>query len=163
MRRFEESSQQALEKARSDLENARERSLEEFQKTLEERMAQSVEHAQVLLQSQLGPIVEAWEVQRQQQQRQWLEQMKKSADESIEQYKTRLENASNSWLLASATTLGQHSQAVLDTLAKSAEKRMRSTIAEVLAGMGDTLKSRLIGISENFSPEDDEGASPKKK
>jgi len=163
MRRFEESSQQALEKARSDLEYTRARSLEGFQKTLEERMAQSVEQAQMLLQSQLGPIVEAWEAQRRQQQRQWLEQMKKSADESIEQYKTRLENASNSWLLASATTLGQHSQAVLDTLAKSAEKRMRSTIAEVLAGMGDTLKSRLIGISTNFSTEDDEGIPPPKK
>jgi len=163
MRRFEESSQQALEKARSDLEYTRERSLEEFQKTLEERMTQSVEQAQMLLQSQLGPIVEAWEAQRHQQQRQWLEQMKKSADESIEQYKTRLENASNSWLLASATTLGQHSQAVLDALAKSAEKRMRATIAEVLAGMGDTLKSRLIGISTNLGAEDDEGPPPPKK
>ncbi|HXW60993.1 MAG TPA: hypothetical protein VEJ45_00200 [Candidatus Acidoferrales bacterium] len=163
MRRFEDASQQALEKARSDLEYTRETSLTEFQKTLDERVAQGVEQAQILLQSQLGPVVEAWEAKHQQQQREWLEQVKKSADESIEQYKTRLENASNSWLLASATTLGQHSQAVLDTLAKSAEKRMRAAIAEVLAGMGDTLKSRLLGISTNFSAEDDEGVPPKKK
>jgi hypothetical protein len=162
IRRFEDSSQQALEKARSDIEYTREQSLTEFQKMLEQRMVQGVEQAQMLLQSQLGPVVEAWEAKRQQQQRDWLEQVKKSADESIEQYKTRLENASNSWLLASATTLGQHSQAVLDTLAKSAEKRMRATIAEVLAGMGDTLKNRLEGISTNFS-EEDEDAPPKDK
>jgi hypothetical protein len=161
IRRFDDSSQQALEKARSDIEYTREQSLTEFQKMIEQRMAQGVEQAQMLLQSQLGPIVEAWEAQRQQQQKDWLEQVKKSADESIEQYKTRLENASNSWLLASATTLGQHSQAVLDTLAKSAEKRMRATIAEVLAGMGDTLKNRLEGISSNFSEEEDEDAPPK--
>ena len=76
-----------------------------------------------------------------------MQQIKKSADESIEGYKARLENASNSWLLASATTLGQSSQAVMDTLSKSAEKRLREVCAEVLAGMGDTLKERLLGIS----------------
>jgi hypothetical protein len=94
-----------------------------------------------------------------------MEQLKKSTNESIEQYKSRLENASNSWLLASATTLGQHSQTVLDTLAKAAERRMRESIAGVLAGMGDTLKDRLMGISENISAEDadDEEASPAKK
>jgi hypothetical protein len=163
MRRLEDSSQQTLEKTRSDLEYTREQSLAVFQKTLEERMAQGAEQAQLLLQSQLGPIVEAWEANRQKQQREWLEEVKKSADESIEQYKTRLENTSNSWLLASATTLGQHSQAVLDTLAKSAEKRMRAAMAEVLAGMGETLKSRLLGLSTNFQVQDDEDTPPEKK
>ena len=163
LRRFEEASREAMEKARSDMEFGREKSLEDFQSSLEERMAQGVDHAQMVLQSQLGPLVEAWEAKRQQEQREWMEKVKKSADESIEQYKARLENASNSWLLASATTLGQHSQAVLDTLAKAAEKRMRETIAEVLAGMGDTLKDRLLGISTNFNPEEDDEIPPKKK
>jgi hypothetical protein len=85
-----------------------------------------------------------------------MSELKKSTEESIEQYKTRLENASNSWLLASATTLGQHSQAVLDTLAKAAEKRMRESVAGVLAGMGDTLKDRLMGISSGIAAESDE-------
>ena len=163
LRRFEEASRQAQEKARSDMEYVREQSLGDYQKALEERMTQSVEHAHMLLQNQLGPLVEAWEAKRSQEQREWMEKVKKSADESIEQYKARLENASNSWLLASATTLGQHSQAVLDTLAKAAEKRMRETIAEVLAGMGDTLKDRLLGLSTNFSPEDEDEVPPKKK
>ncbi|HXX45688.1 MAG TPA: hypothetical protein VEJ38_13255 [Candidatus Acidoferrales bacterium] len=163
LRRFEEASRQAQEKARSDMEYVREQSLGDYEKALEERMAQNVEHAHMLLQNQLGPLVEAWETKRSQEQREWIEKVKKSADESIEQYKARLENASNSWLLASATTLGQHSQAVLDTLAKAAEKRMRETIAEVLAGMGDTLKDRLLGLSTNFSPEDEDEVPPKKK
>ena len=90
-----------------------------------------------------------------------MEQLKKSTDESIEQYKARLENASNSWLLASATTLGQHSQTVLDTIAKAAEKRLRYTCAGVLAEMGDTLKQRLMGISTDFGTEDED--YPKKK
>ena len=163
IRRFEHSSRQALEKARSDIEYTRERSLVEFEKKMEARIAQSVEQAQIALQSQLGPIIEVWEAKRREQQEEWFEQVKKSANESIEQYKARLENASNSWLLASATTLGQHSQDVLDTLAKSAEKRMRDAIAEVLAGIGDTLKDRLFGISTNFSSEEDKEPPRKTK
>lgn len=163
LRRFEDASRQALEKARSDVEYNREASLEEFQKALDHRMTQGVEQAQVFLQSQLAPLIEALEENRQKQQRDWMENLKKSTEESIEQYKSRLENASNSWLLASATTLGQHSQAVLDTLAKAAEKRMRESIAGVLAGMGDTLKDRLVGLSSDLGAEDEDDAAPPEK
>ena len=92
-----------------------------------------------------------------------MEQLKKSNEEAIELYKTRLENASNSWLLASATTLGQHSQTVLDTIAKAAEKRLRETCSEVLGSMGDTLKARLLGLSTDFGPEADDEFPPQKK
>ncbi len=165
LRRFESASRQALEKARSDMEYDREGSLAEFQKKLEDQMSQGIEQARVYLQSQLLPMMEEWAAQREAQQKQWGEKMAKSSDESIDQFKTRLENASNSWLLASATTLGQHSQAVLDTLAKSAEKRIRETCSDVLAGMGDTIKARLMGISSQMDEEgdDEEGDLPKKK
>jgi hypothetical protein len=165
LRRFEDASRQALEKARSDAEYNREASLAEFQKALDNKMTQGAEQAQVFLLSQLAPMIEALEESRQKQQREWIENLKKSTEESIEQYKSRLENASNSWLLASATTLGQHSQTVLDTLAKSAEKRMRESIAGVLAGMGDTLKDSLLGLSSDLgaTDEDDDAVPPTKK
>jgi len=161
--RLEQSSREALEKARSDMEFNREGSLNQFQSQLEARLMEGIEQARTHLESQLGPLMESWEEKREAEQRAWVEALKKSTDESIEQYKGRLENASNSWLLASATTLGQHSQGVLDTLAKSAEKRIRETCAEVLAGMGDTLKERLIGISTRFNEEDEEESKPPKK
>ncbi len=162
LKKFEEASRAALEKARSDIEFNREGSLAQFQKNLDDMMIKGVEQAQTYLQSQLVPLLEEWEKRRQEQMMAWIVQAEKSSNESIEQYKARLENASNSWLLASATTLGQHSQAVLDTLAKSAEKRIRDTCAEVLAGMGDTIKERLMGISGKFQ-EDDEDDPPRKK
>ena len=166
LRKFEEASRQALERARSDMDSNRENHLAVFQKSLEDRMLQAVEQAQIHLQSQIGPVVEALEASRLRQHQEWMERLKKSTDESIEQYKARLENASNSWLLASATTLGQHSQAVLDTLAKAAEKRMRESVAGVLAGMGDTLKDRLMGISSGIAAEgedEDDDPRPAKK
>jgi hypothetical protein len=162
LRRFEESSREALEKARSDMEFNREGSLADFQSKLDDRMLEGVEQARVYLQSQLMPLVENWESQREAEKKDWMERLKKETDESIEQYKGRLENASNSWLLASATTLGQHSQTVLDTIAKAAEKRLRDTCSDVLSGMGDTLKNRLLGLSADFSSEDDAEDDPPK-
>jgi hypothetical protein len=161
LQRFEWASREALEKARADLEYNRENSLAGFQEKLDSRLQEGIETAREQLQSQLLPLMQAWEANREAQQREWMEHLKKSTDESIEQYKSRLENASNSWLLASATTLGQHSQTVLDTIAKAAEKRLRDTCAGVLAGMGDTLKQRLMGISTDFGTEDED--TPKKK
>jgi hypothetical protein len=163
LRRFEQVSREALEKARADMEFGREGSLLEYQKLIDERMMQGVEQATVHLQSELGPLLEQWESQRESEKKVWMEQLKKSNDEAIELYKTRLENASNSWLLASATTLGQHSQTVLDTIAKAAEKRLRETCSEVLGTMGDTLKARLLGLSTDFSPEPDDEFPPKQK
>ena len=161
--RFEHASREALEKARSDMEFNREGSLTEFQKTIDEKVMEGVENARTHLQSQLVPLMEAWEARRETQQREWFEQLKAASDQTIEQYKGRLENASNSWLLASATTLGQNSQAILDTLAHAAEKRLRETCAEVLAGMGDTLKERLLGISTQFGPDDEERRNKKRR
>jgi PilZ domain len=155
LRRFEVSSRLALEKARSDMEFNREGSLAEFQQKMDERMMEGVEQARTFLQSQLAPLIETWEEKREFEKEEWKQQLKKSTEESIEEYKARLENASNSWLLASATTLGQHSQAMLDTIGKAAEKRLRETCSQVLAGMGDTLKERLLGISTDFNTDED--------
>jgi hypothetical protein len=163
LHRFEEASREALEKTRSDMEYDREGSLGEFQKRLDEGMKHGVEQARTHLQSQLVLLMETWEAKRQTQQTEWMERMKKSTDESIEQYKARLENASNSWLLASATTLGQNSQSIIETLAKSAEKRLKETCAEVLAGMGDTLKERLLDLSSGFAAGDDDETPGNKK
>jgi hypothetical protein len=150
LRQFEQASRQALEKARSDMEYDRENSLAEFQKKIEERILHGVENARTQLQSQVVDLVQAWMAMRETQQREWLELLKRSTDESMDQFKARLENASNSWLVASATTLGQRSQTALDMLADAARKRLRETCSDVLTRMGDALKEGLPGDSHDF-------------
>ncbi len=162
LRRMEQSSNNTLERTRSDMEFTREGALAEFQKNLGERILKSIEQARADLQAQLRPLMETVEADQLAQQKKLMEQIQRSGNESIEEYKARLENASNSWLLASATTLGQHSQVVLDTLAKAAEKRLRDTCRNVLAGMGDTLKERMLGISGEFNSEEDDEEPPAK-
>jgi hypothetical protein len=154
LRQFEQASRQALEKARSDMEYDRENSLAEFQKKIEERVLLGVENARTQLQSQVVDLVQAWMALRETQQREWLELLKISTDESMEQFKARLENASNSWLVASATTLSQRSQAALDTLANAARKRLRETCSDVLTRMGDALKEGLPGDPQDLSADE---------
>ncbi len=59
LKRFEQVSREALEKARADMEFGREGSLLEYQKTIDERMMLGVEQATVHLQSELGPLLGA--------------------------------------------------------------------------------------------------------
>jgi len=159
LKRFEETSRELMKIAADGMGRQRDGSLAEFQSALEDTISDAVEQAKTYLQSQLVPLLEDWNAKREVEKDEWMSDVKKTSEESIEQYKTRLENASNSWLLASATTLGQSSQAVIDTLAKSAEKRLRETCGQVLAGMGDVLKERLIGLSTAFAPSQTEASS----
>jgi hypothetical protein len=136
----------------TELSKSNEASLAQFQDQLDKSVATGLANAGSGLEAQLAPLMQAWEAQRREQQKAWLDQLKGASDESIEQYKTRLENASNSWLLASATSLGRHSQAVIDTLAQTAEQRLRDTFSQLLGSMGDVIRQRLMGLSTELGP-----------
>ncbi|MGC1686874.1 MAG: hypothetical protein WA734_14705 [Candidatus Acidiferrales bacterium] len=151
---FEDVSRESTERIQTEMARSQDKSLAEFRDMLDERVTLGVERASVNLELQLKPLIENWQAQRENQQRAWMEQVQHATDESIDHFKSRLENASNSWLLASATTLGQHSQAVIETLAQLAEKRLRDACSDVLAGMGDTIRQRLIGISAGIGTPD---------
>jgi hypothetical protein len=145
--RFEEAAKASAEQTQGNIKEGADKALGEFETHLEERMVQGATLARQHLEEQLKPLVGAFYAKREAEQAAWLEQMKHSVEKSIEQYKERLENTSNSWLLASATTLGQHSKAVLETLSEAAEERLRDTCSEVFAGLGETLRMRLLGLS----------------
>jgi hypothetical protein len=157
---FEDVSRESTERIRTEMAQSQDTSLAEFRDMLDERVTQGIERASVNLETQLKPLVENWQAQRENQQRAWIEQVQRATDESIDHFKSRLENASNSWLLASATTLGQHSQAVIETLAQLAEKRLRDACSDVLAGMGDTIRQRLIGISAGIGTPEKNAEKP---
>ncbi|HWF40200.1 MAG TPA: hypothetical protein VG322_16875 [Candidatus Acidoferrales bacterium] len=159
LQRFQQTSHEAIEKSQTEIKRTYEGSLEEFQKRIDDKMTLGVEQATTYLQSQLIPLMESWEDKRQVEEHEWTEQLKQSADDSIASYKARLENTTNGWLLASAATLGQNSQAVLDSLSKAAEKQLRETCSRVLAGMADILKERLLGISVACTEETEERKS----
>jgi len=69
----------------------------------------------------------------------------------MDDYRQRLENASNSWLLTTVTKLHQQSVGLIDRLATSTEEKLRSICNSVFAEMGDTLRQRLAGLSAPIS------------
>ncbi len=126
----------------------------EFQQRIAERLQAGVEEAKENFQTQIQPVLEGWRAEARAHQGQWLRTLDRKGDESVEQYKSRLENVSNSWMVAAVTTLSQNSQSVLDALAKAVEQRLRDTCSEVLAGVGENLRKRLLGISDDLKKSD---------
>jgi hypothetical protein len=125
----------------------------EFQTRVAERLRQSVNDAKQEFQTQLVPVLDGWREETRAQQEQWLQSLTRKENESVEQFKQRLENVSNSWMVAAVTTLSQHSQGVLDSLAKAVEQRLRDTCAEVFAGVGESMRQRLLGLSTDLKKE----------
>jgi len=149
--RFEDAAGASAQDATTHMREQSNQAMAEFENRLEERMVQGAAQARRDLEQQLKPLVEQFYTARDEEQGAWLERMKATVEESIVQYKDRLENASNSWLLASATMLGSHSKGVLDTLSHAAEERLRDTCSDVFANLGETLRSRLLGLSTDVS------------
>ena len=73
-------------------------------------------------------------------------------EHAAEQYKTRLENVSNQWMLATVASLDHQSRDMISGIAAMAEERLREACAQVFAGVGESLRERLKEIAQNFTP-----------
>jgi hypothetical protein len=144
---FEQANRQSAEQVHAAFQTQCTSSLGESNKRLSNDIDVAAAKARQDLQTKLLPMLEKFRAQFEGQQRASLEELGRNSNDAVEQYKSRLENASNSWLLASATTLGQHSQAVLETMAQEAEKRLRDICSQVFAGMGEVLRQRMAGLA----------------
>jgi hypothetical protein len=141
-----------LEQFRRSSSQAGDTAIHEFQRALIERIEEGVQGARDRLEAQLIPLLDGWRSEGDAQKQEWLEELSRVTNGAVEHYKSRLESASNTWLLASAATLAQHSQGVLESLAAAAEIRLRETCSQVFAGLGETLRQRLLGLSSDLSP-----------
>jgi hypothetical protein len=74
----------------------------------------------------------------------------KLGNEGVEQYRARLENISNSWMVATVATLDHQSREIIAKIAVTAEERLKEATSEVFARFGDTLRERLQQIATGF-------------
>lgn len=123
------------------------RSFTDFQEKIAARAGEQLSAAQREFQAGLLPIVEAWRAEREAQHREWLEKLNQVSSESVDQYQQRLQNTSNTWMVASVTTLNQHSKTVMETLAAAAETRLRDACSQALTGMAQMLADQMRTIS----------------
>lgn len=118
----------------------------EFHKGMGEQVQRGVAQARQDLEAQLTVVKDTWKAEREAQQQEFDEALGRLGNQSIDAYKKRLENVSNSWLLATATKLSQQSQDLIATLASSAEQQLHETCLQVFASIGETLRQRLLDL-----------------
>jgi DNA anti-recombination protein RmuC len=118
----------------------------EFQRVLSQQTQQGLSQGKQELSSQVEHSLETLRIEAQTLDRQLRDSHQSFSAKALDDYKQRLENASNSWLLTTVTKLNQQSETLIGQLADSTEDRLRSTCNKVIAEMGETLRQRLSGL-----------------
>lgn len=147
--------------ARTELENARadhfeklsaeqEDFLRRFYSGMSGALDAGVRDAQARVEAGFGPLLDTWKSMTGNHQQDLRAVYSQISNEAAEQYRSRLENVSNSWMVAAVTTLDRQSRDVVAKVAAAAEEKLRETCTEVFAGIGESLKERLQQISASF-------------
>ena len=142
--------------ARSKSEAEQEHLSAEFRAALKQQSQDELGLARRDLAAQIGSAREELRGESQIQQEKLAEYAAAFNEQAIEDYKRRLESASNSWLLTTASKLSQQSEQHLQAVARSAEERLRDACSDVFSGVGESLRRRLVDLDH------DHPASPPK-
>lgn len=124
----------------------------QFERRVGEHMEKATAAAQQELEASLLSIMDAWRVERETQQQAVRRQLAQVSDGSVDNFKERLENASNAWLAASMATLQARAQSTMATFGASTEEKVREAVASTLAGLADTMRQSLLALSAQVTP-----------
>ncbi|MGB7845181.1 MAG: hypothetical protein WBL63_06170 [Candidatus Acidiferrum sp.] len=158
---FTELTNRSLEESRERLDVARaeynlkltaqqEEFLRRFQTTVNEAVGKGVVESQAKVEAGFAALGDSWKKMIDSNTAEMQNAFAKLSNEGAEQYRARLENITNSWMVASVTTLDHQSQGVITKIAATAEERLREATSEVFARFGDTLRERLQQIAVGF-------------
>jgi hypothetical protein len=132
---------------RSKLEGDARALVGEFGRVISQQAQQSLAQARVDLNSHADLAKDSLHDEAQSLDRQLRTSMQSLGTNALEDYKHRLENASNTWILTTVSRLNQQSEGLIDQLAKSTEQRLRTACNSVFADLGETLRQRLLGLA----------------
>jgi hypothetical protein len=145
---------------RSKLESDTRAFAAEFQRVLSQHSRQSLDLGAKELASQVSNAKESLRVEAESLDQHLRTNVQSLHTKSMEEYKQRLENASNSWLLTTVTKLDQQSQGLIERLAATTEDRLKTVCNSVFTDMGETLRLRLAGLSSPLSTPANPAPSP---
>lgn len=126
--------------------------LRRFRESMTTAVEAGVSEAQRQVDGGLREVLDSWRAMTAEHQEKIRALYGQIGDQSVDQFRGRLENVSNSWMVATVTTLDRQSRDVLDGVAQAAEERLRTTCAQAFANIADTLRERLKEISTSFAP-----------
>ena len=110
-----------------------------------------VKDANEKVEASFSPLLDAWKMMTDRNQTQLRGVYDTMSAQATEQHRTRLENVSNQWMLATVSSLDRQSREVVASISASAEEKLRETCTQVFAGIGETLQERLQQIARNLT------------
>lgn len=135
--------------------------LRRFQSSMGGAMEAGVAEAQKKVSEGFGPLLESWKAMTVAHQKEIQSIYGQMGEHAAEQFKVRLENVSNQWMLASVVSLDHHSREMISGIAASAEEKLREACGQVFAGVGESLRERVEEMAQSFSPPTEPSARAK--
>jgi vacuolar-type H+-ATPase subunit E/Vma4 len=152
----------AREEARSDMNAAREELahrvtseqqefLRRFQASMGGALEAGVADARKKVEEGFEPLLASWKSMTDAHQKEMESAYGQIGHQAVEHYKSKLENVSNQWMLATVASLDHQSRDLISGIAATAEQRLREACAQVFAGVGESLRERLKEIASGFT------------
>ena len=132
------------------LTSQQEEFLRRFQSSMNDSVVRGVVDAQEKVQAGFASLWDSWKKMHEGNIAEIRSVFAKLNDDNADQYRARLENISNTWMVATVATLDHQSRDVIAKIAANAEERLREATAQVFAQFGDTLRERLSQIAVGF-------------
>jgi len=110
-----------------------------------------VAEAQKKVSEGFGPLLDSWKAMTIAHQQEMRGIYDKMGEQAAEQYKGRLDNVSNQWMLATVASLDNRSRDMISRIAANAEAKLREACGQVFEGVGESLRERLREMAQNFT------------
>jgi hypothetical protein len=144
-----------METARADLAQRVTTEQEEFLRRFQSAMSDVVEtgvvNANLNVQAGFEPLLKSWKSMTDTHQVEMHDIYHRIGEQAAEQFRDRLDNVSNQWMLATVTSLDHQWREVVAGIAATAEERLRETCTKVFADLGDALRERLQQIGSTVN------------
>jgi len=125
--------------------------LQRFRGALSGALETGISETREKVQAGFAPLLDSWKQATETHQEEMRKNYALVSDQAAEHYRGRLENVSNSWMVATVTTLDKQARDMMANIAVEAEGKMRETCSQVFESLGDTLKERLRQLADNPS------------
>ncbi len=126
--------------------------LRRFQSAMGGALEAGLAEAQKKVSEGFGPLLDSWKAMTIAHQQEMQNIYGRMGEQAAEQYKSRLENVSNQWMLATVASLDHQSREMISGIATAAEERLREACSQVFAGVGESLRERLREMAQSFTP-----------
>jgi len=126
--------------------------LRRFQAGMKGALDAGIADAYQKVQAGLAPLLDSWKSMTDAHQADLQTAYAQIEEQSAERHKSRLENVSTQWMLATVASLDHQSRDVVKGIAAAAEEKLREACVQVFADVGETLRERLKEIAASFAP-----------